>query len=148
MKSYVYILKFENNKYYVGSTNNLDRRLKQHISSHTYSTKRMGKFKLVFSQEYSSLSLARKIEYKIKSLKRRDYVEKIIKDGYIKIMLGYAVLVDNAQECSINLINARVAQLVERSPEEVRRRKLGAFARPFEIESNEVRLYPKGVQLL
>ena len=40
---------------------------------------------LVFKQEFDSLETARKIERKIKNLKRKDYIEKIINDGYIKI---------------------------------------------------------------
>ena len=40
---------------------------------------------LVFSQEYKELRQARKIERKIKELKRKDYIEKIIDDGYIKM---------------------------------------------------------------
>ncbi len=50
----------------------------------TPSTKRLGKVNLIFKQEYKTLSEARKIERKLKKLKRRDYIEKIIKDGYIK----------------------------------------------------------------
>ena len=36
-------------------------------------------------QEYSSLELARKIERKLKDMKRKDYIEKMVKDGYIKL---------------------------------------------------------------
>lgn len=85
MKPVVYILKSESGKYYVGSTNDLERRLIQHSSGHTHSTKRMGNLKLVFSQEFVSLQDARQIEICIKKLKRKDFVEKIIKEGYIKI---------------------------------------------------------------
>jgi hypothetical protein len=45
----------------------------------------MGVLALAFSQEYQTLREARKIERKLKRLKRKDYIEKIIKDGYIKI---------------------------------------------------------------
>jgi len=41
--------------------------------------------KLVFKQEFGSLAIARKIERKIKKLKRKDYIEKIVTDGYIKM---------------------------------------------------------------
>jgi len=44
----------------------------------------MKKPTLVFSQEVKSLSLARGLERKIKNWKRRDYIEKVVKDGYIK----------------------------------------------------------------
>ena len=83
----VYILQGENGKYYVGSTNDLVRRLKQHSQGHTWSTQRLKNFKLVFSQEYQSLPEARAIELRLKGLKRKDYLEKIIQDGYIKIKI-------------------------------------------------------------
>lgn len=70
----------------MGSTDNLERRLNQHKSGHTASTKRMGELKLVFSQKFDTLKEARGIEAKLKRLKRKDYIEKVIKDGYIKIL--------------------------------------------------------------
>ena len=82
---YVYILKNSKGKYYIGSTSDLDRRLKQHLSGHTYTTARMSDFDLVFSQKFNSLEESRKIELKLKKLKRKDYIEKIIKEGYIKL---------------------------------------------------------------
>lgn len=85
MKYYVYILKNEAGKFYVGSTNNLERRIKQHLYGHSQTTKAMRNPKLVLAQEYSSLQTARKIERKIKKLKRKDYIEKMIKNGYIKM---------------------------------------------------------------
>ena len=85
MKGYVYILKDENQKLYVGSTDNISRRLKQHNAKHTATTARMQLPRLVLAQEYPSLEIARKVERKIKKLKRKDYIEKMIKDGYIKV---------------------------------------------------------------
>ncbi|MGI9118038.1 MAG: GIY-YIG nuclease family protein [Minisyncoccia bacterium] len=86
MKPVVYILETSVGKYYIGSTDNLKRRLEQHKTGHTHSTKRMGKIKLIFSQVYESLIDARSVELKLKKLKRKDYLEKIIKEGYIKIV--------------------------------------------------------------
>jgi predicted GIY-YIG superfamily endonuclease len=40
---------------------------------------------VALSQEYPTIEEARKIERKLKKLKRKDYISKIIKDGYIKI---------------------------------------------------------------
>ena len=42
---------------------------------------------LVLNQEYSTLSKARKIEYRLKRLKRKDYIKKIVEDGYIRMDL-------------------------------------------------------------
>ena len=60
--------------------------MSQHQSkSHTHTTKRLGKLDLIFSQEYHSLDDARSVERKLKKLKRRDYIEKVIKEGNIRI---------------------------------------------------------------
>ena len=84
MEGYIYILRFKNGKYYTGSTNNLERRLIQHTKGHTSSTKNLGEFELVFAQKMPNIQIARSIERKIKSWKRRDFIEKIINDGFIK----------------------------------------------------------------
>lgn len=86
-KGYVYILKDKDGKFYVGSTDNLERRLKQHKNGHTQTTRNMDNFEIVLKQEYDSLNLARKIELKIKKLKRKDYVEKMVNEGYIRITI-------------------------------------------------------------
>ena len=84
--AYVYILKsLRDSRYYIGSTVNLDVRLRHHLGGSTPSTKRFGGLKLVFRQEYQNVRDARSIERKLKKLKRRDYIEKIISDGVIKI---------------------------------------------------------------
>ena len=83
MKAYVYILQGDNGKYYVGSTTDIDRRIAQHNSGHTYTTARMGSIRLVFTQRYDTVIKARMIEKKLKSWKRKDYLDKIIKEGVI-----------------------------------------------------------------
>ena len=85
--SYVYILKSHKGSFYVGSTDNLERRLKQHLHNHTQTTRNRKIYNLVFKQEYPTLLEARRTERKIKNWKRKDYIEKIINDGYIKIDL-------------------------------------------------------------
>ena len=85
MKGIVYILKDTNGKFYVGSTENIERRLKQHSLGYTQTTHNMKSPELIFCQKYNSLETARQVERKIKNLKRKDYVEKIIKDRYIKL---------------------------------------------------------------
>ena len=80
---FVYILRTGSGKYYIGSAIDLDNRIKHHSGGHTPSTKRMGTVKLIFSQKYGSLEEARGVELRLKKLKRKDYIEKIIKDGVI-----------------------------------------------------------------
>ena len=82
----VYILQsLRDGRFYIGSSVDLNKRLKHHFGGFTPSTKRMGKMKLVFTQEYATLKEARIIERKMKRLKRRDYIEKIVKDQKIKM---------------------------------------------------------------
>ena len=88
MKGYVYILESEKNKrYYIGSTDDVARRLEQHNAGYVYTTKRMLPVKLVLVQEYESLTKARLIELKIKRLKRKDYINKMVGEGKIKLGL-------------------------------------------------------------
>ncbi len=84
-KGFVYIVKdIQTNHIYIGSTDDIHRRLQQHKYGHTYTTRRMHEMILVFMQEFKTLTQARKIEIWLKKLKRRDYIEKIISDGSIK----------------------------------------------------------------
>ena len=85
MNPCVYILKDSLGKFYIGSTDNIKRRMIQHRGGHTQTTSSMKKPELVLRQEYPTLAIARKIERKIKNLKRKDYIEKIVVDGYIKL---------------------------------------------------------------
>ena len=84
--SFVYILKsIKDGRLYIGSTNDLERRLSEHRSGTTWTTKRLGDFNLVFSQEFQDATKARSIENRLKKMKRKDYLESIIKDGFIKM---------------------------------------------------------------
>lgn len=86
-KGYVYIMRDVKGRLYIGSTDDLARRMRQHRSKHTQTTSRMEKPVVVLSQKYGSLEIARKIERKLKRLKRKDYVERVIRDGFIKMAL-------------------------------------------------------------
>ncbi len=86
MPAFVYILKSGKGKFYIGSTTDLENRLKHHKGGYTPSTKKLGNVDLVYSQAYPSLREARIIEKRLKKLKRKDYIEKIISDGIIKMV--------------------------------------------------------------
>ncbi|OGJ05714.1 hypothetical protein A2456_00070 [Candidatus Nomurabacteria bacterium RIFOXYC2_FULL_36_19] len=82
---YLYILKSEKNgRYYIGSTNNLERRLAEHNSGHTASIKNLLPLRLVFSKIYANLKEARKMELHLKRMKSRSILEKIIEEKTIK----------------------------------------------------------------
>ena len=85
MKGTLYILQSQSTgRYYVGSTTNLEYRLKQHHAGHTHTTRRLANFIVVFSQEFPSITLARKAERQIKRWKRKEYIEKIVREGKIR----------------------------------------------------------------
>jgi putative endonuclease len=85
MSYYVYILQSEkNDSYYVGSSDNPQARLIDHNLGRSSYSKNNRPFKLVFTQEFASLSESRNVEKKIKSWKRRDFIDKIIQNGIIK----------------------------------------------------------------
>lgn len=75
----VYIIKSINKKwYYVGSTNNLERRLVEHNKGLVTSTKYYIPFKIVFVKEFETEKDARSYERKLKD--KRIEKEKIIKE--------------------------------------------------------------------
>ena len=85
MKSYLSILRsLKNGSYYVGSTSDIETRLRFHNSGQVKATKYKRPYKLVFKQEFNDIDTAHRVELKIKGWKRKDFIEKIIKDGKIK----------------------------------------------------------------
>jgi len=85
-RGYVYILKSEKNgRYYVGSTKDIRLRFEQHCKGKVKATKCIRPLKIAFFQQFDTLQRARKVEYKLKHLKRRDILERIIEEKYIKM---------------------------------------------------------------
>lgn len=84
--AFIYILQSQkNNRYYIGSTIDVKNRYKRHIDGRVKATRYLRPLKLVFYQRFNTIRKARQIEYKLKKLKRRDIIERIIKDGMIKM---------------------------------------------------------------
>lgn len=84
--SFVYILQSQSSGgYYAGISKNPDTRVLEHNASKTKSTCNRGPWAVKFKQKFLDMSSAKKIETRLKNLKRRDYLEKIIKDGYIRL---------------------------------------------------------------
>jgi len=82
MQGFLYIL-FSNkiDKYYVGSTNDLERRLYEHNIGHSVFTKTGVPWSLVFSKPFDSLENARKEELRIKKCISRKYIENYVKSA-------------------------------------------------------------------
>ncbi len=77
--SAVYIIKsLKNGKYYIGHSSNVQKRLSEHNSGETYSTRNFTPWILVFNKEFLSKSFAQHIELKIKRMKSRKFIEKLI----------------------------------------------------------------------
>jgi len=79
---YLYILYSENSdKYYVGQTNNISRRLFEHNNSRRNSyTSKHRPWKIVATFELGNdRGYARKVEFKVKGLKSRDIIFDLVK---------------------------------------------------------------------
>ena len=68
----------EINKYYIGSTNNLVRRLIEHNRHQTKSTNRRGKWEIIYSEDFDTNIKSRQRELKIKSYKGGNSFKKLI----------------------------------------------------------------------
>lgn len=63
---YVYLLKDENNKYYIGYSHDLRRRIKEHNLGKVYTTRCMSKPELIYYEAYKEESSAQIREKKLK----------------------------------------------------------------------------------
>ena len=75
MSFFTYILFSEKtNKYYIGYTQDIDKRLERHNAGATPSTKPGRPWKLVYSEEFGSKTEAHKREVHLKRMKSRVYI--------------------------------------------------------------------------
>lgn len=65
-------------RYYIGSTNDVSRRLEEHNRGQTKSTRQKGQWKLVYKEECQSNSEAKLRENKIKSYKSGNAFKNLI----------------------------------------------------------------------
>jgi len=84
---YLYILQSDSSgRYYIGQTDNLDRRLAEHndpLYTSTKTTKRFqGPWKLVYSEEYQNRSEAMLREHQIKAWKSRKAINELIAKAF------------------------------------------------------------------
>jgi putative endonuclease len=79
MAYFTYIIQSETSgKYYIGSSEDVQKRLQQHNWSRTPSTKSGIPWKLVYTEEYATRSEAVSREYAIKKKKSRKYIVYLI----------------------------------------------------------------------
>jgi len=71
---FTYILKStKSGKLYIGHTNNIERRLQEHNTNQSKSTKNKGPWELIYTKEFSSNSEAILLEIKLKKVKNKNY---------------------------------------------------------------------------
>jgi len=76
----VYILKSDaTGRYYIGSTADLDARLRRHNDNRSAATRLRGPWRLVYREEYASRQAAVARERQIKAQKSRAYVERLVR---------------------------------------------------------------------
>ncbi len=73
----LYVLKGKTGKRYVGITNNLPRRLKEHRSRHSKAGQLIGKFTLIHTESFDDYPSARSREKFLKSGKGRKWLNAI-----------------------------------------------------------------------
>ncbi len=79
--NFVYILySVTRNKYYVGSCENVQVRLKKHNTNHSGFTGKTGDWELKYTEEYLDKTSALKREKQIKDWKSRKMIEKLISE--------------------------------------------------------------------
>ena len=75
---WVYVLtNFDSSRRYVGHTNNIKRRLQEHNSGHTRSTKNQ-KCRVIYQEQLEDRPSARKREKYLKSAAGRRYLQTIL----------------------------------------------------------------------
>ena len=79
MNFFVYILKSEvAEKSYVGSTNDLDRRIVEHNSGKSNYTSRYKPWKIIYTEVFSTLNEARLRERYLKSKAGRKFLKNVV----------------------------------------------------------------------
>ncbi len=76
---YTYILRnTKSGRHYIGSTNDLKRRLSEHNRGQTTSTRQSGKWLLIYKETFESSLQAKRRERQIKSYKGGNQFKKLL----------------------------------------------------------------------
>ena len=80
--AFVYILESETTgRFYVGSTDDLERRLSEHLRGHSPATRARGAWKLVYKEQCESLLEARRRELQVKRWKSAKMIQALIQSS-------------------------------------------------------------------
>jgi len=71
--------------WYYGHTDNLERRLQEHNSGQTKSTRGKGPWKLIFRRSFLTKLEANRFELQLKGLRNKDYIRKEFRDFFIGV---------------------------------------------------------------
>lgn len=86
MSCFVYINQsLKSGRYYIGCSVDPIRRLSEHNTGKVKATSKMIPWINKYCQKYDSAREARRIEYQLKKMKRRDIIERIIKEKVITL---------------------------------------------------------------
>ncbi|MDD5251679.1 MAG: GIY-YIG nuclease family protein [Patescibacteria group bacterium] len=80
MVTVLYILKNTKGSYYVGVTEDIQRRLSEHNVGKSLATRGRGPWDLVYTETFPSPQEAKRREYQIKQKKRKSYIEWLLKN--------------------------------------------------------------------
>jgi len=70
MEAWVYVLRGSSGRHYIGSTQNFERRLREHLSNSCHTTRRLGRdITCVIKSKYTSSGEARAMERRLKRMK-------------------------------------------------------------------------------
>ena len=75
---FVYVIKSDTGRKYIGQTDNLEKRLRQHNEGRSFFTKRNKEWRLIFFEQYETRREAVVRERWLKSGAGRDYLKKIL----------------------------------------------------------------------
>ncbi len=84
MKSGItYILECANGNFYIGSTDDFNRRFNEHENGKNRSTKHKRPLKVVYTKKFVTLKEARSFEYFIKRQRNKKFYEKLINGAFV-----------------------------------------------------------------
>jgi len=75
---YLYVLKNKKGSYYIGTTNNIERRIQEHNNGKSKATKNRGPWNIVYTEKFRTRSQAMKREYYIKSQKSKKFIKNLV----------------------------------------------------------------------